>query len=290
MTLRTFRRFSGLFLCVVLFAGLATAAEVSTSDLAERIEKIEERLEQKVPPAMSKWLERITLSGAVETEASWAKVKFDDPAVDDEESSDLVVATVALGVDVEAVKHVSGHLLLLWEEDESDGLEIDEGFIRLDGEDVLPLYLQAGRMYVPFGNFTSNMVSDPLTLELGETRETALQLGFEKNGFYGSVFVFNGDVDEEGDDNHIDDFGANLGYLVEKEDFTFDVGVSFVNNLIDSDTLSDFFDEDMEGAEAEGYTFSLSDNVPGLGAYAVLGMGSFTLIGEVVTALDEPGI
>jgi hypothetical protein len=55
-------------------------------------------------------------------------------------------------------------------------------------------------MYVPFGNFESQIISDPLTLEIGEAGEDALQVGVEVEGFYDSIYTFNGDVTEGGDD------------------------------------------------------------------------------------------
>ena len=120
------------------------------------------------------------------------------------------LATMELGIDAEVNEYVSGHVLFLWEEDDTEPIDLDEGFITLSGGDACPGYFSVGKMYVPFGNFESNMVSDPLTLEMGETRESALQAGFDVDGFYGSVFAFNGDIDEAGEDSHIDNFGAQL--------------------------------------------------------------------------------
>jgi hypothetical protein len=48
---------------------------------------------------------------------------------------------------------------------------------------------------VPFGTFETHLVSDPLTLEIGETNETAVVAGFARGGFGGAVYVFNGDSD-----------------------------------------------------------------------------------------------
>lgn len=40
----------------------------------------------------------------------------------------------------------------------------------------------AGRQYIPFGNFDSHFVTDPLTLLLGETNEGALVGGYRPGG------------------------------------------------------------------------------------------------------------
>ncbi len=68
---------------------------------------------------------------------------------------------------------------------------------------------------MPFGNFESNMISDPVTLTLAETREDVVQVGFgTEGGFYDSAYFFNGDTDKSkdnvyssADNDHIDNYG-----------------------------------------------------------------------------------
>jgi len=165
---------------------------------------------------------------------------------------------------------------------------VDEGYILLDGGDEIPLYLKAGEMYVPFGSFESNMISDPLTLEMGETRETALEIGFESNGFYGALYAFNGDVDKDDEDSHVDNYGAKAGYGVETDAFSLDVGVSWINNIADSDGLGGFEKFVTGMKESKHVAFALRDYVPGVGFHGILAFGPFTFIGEYVTLLDEP--
>jgi hypothetical protein len=88
------------------------------------------------------------------------------------------------------------------------------------------LDVTAGRMYVPFGKFDSNMVSDPLTLELAETQEEAVQLGMSSGKVYGSAYVFKDDEDRG---KKIDDYGANLGYATEN----LSAGVSYISDVND---------------------------------------------------------
>ena len=91
-----------------------------------------------------------------------------------------------------------------------DVVVVDEGLIIIDGEDVIPFYLNAGKIYVPFGNFESHFISDPLTLELGETRESAVKVGFANDMFDLCMAVFNGDINEtDEDDDHIESWVAS---------------------------------------------------------------------------------
>ena len=138
------------------------------------------------------WLNRITLFGAVEFEAGFESI---DPAEDGgEESSDFSLATVDLGIEAQINDFVSGSVLFSYEDDED--VIIDEAMIVIDGGEKCPFDLTAGKFYLPFGSFESHMVSGSLTVDIGEIHETALQVGIESHGIYGSAFVFNGDVDE----------------------------------------------------------------------------------------------
>jgi hypothetical protein len=272
-----------LALCGAFFTTTVHADEMlSNHELSMRIEQLEKKLGKEGGILPDKWSERIALSGLIEVEAGYASTDYSDGSSDD--GSDIAVSAVELGIDADIVKHVFGHVLLKYEDDED--VFVDEATITISGEDVVPAYLTAGKMYVPFGNFETHMISDPLTLEIAETRESAIQVGVETGGFYGSAFIFNGDVDEAGEnDNHIDNFGANAGYTMESETFTIDAGISYINNLIDADGWEDLLetDEDENGVpDAE-----LNDYVGGMGVYAIVGFGSFTFIGEYITALDE---
>ncbi len=224
--------------------------------------------------AETHWLDRITFSGAVEFEAGF---EWPDPAQGEgEDTSDFSVATVELGVEAQINDYVSGSALFSYEENED--VIIDEALIIIDGGEKCPFDLTAGKFYLPFGNFESHMVSDPLTLDIGEAHETALQVGIESHRFYGSAFVFNGDVDEaDEDDDHINNFGANAGFTMESDTISLDMGLSYINNLIDADGWGDALEEDL----------ALSGFVAGMGAHAIFTIGPVTLLAEYIAALDD---
>ena len=245
--------------------------------LPERIRRIEEKMEQK--GVLGKWADKITLSGVIEAEAYYEDYDNDDHTIKDEDSSDITLATVELGIDVDIIKHVKGRVLFLWEEDDTEPVDVDEGFITLDGEDVVPLYLNVGKLYVPFGNFESHFISDPLTLELGETRESALTVGYVNEWMDVSVSAFNGDIDETGEDNHIESYVAGASFSVPEElisNFGITAGVSYISNIADSDGL--------EG-ETPG---EIKDYVGGFNAFVSISfMDKFFLECEYLGALDE---
>ena len=278
-------------LLLTLILGLALPAlsfAVETSEelgLPERVKKLEEAMDMA---DMSRWFERISLSGLIEVEAGYENIDYDDPAANDEDSSDLTLSTVELGIDIDFIKHVSGQVLLLWEEDETEPLDVDEAFILLDGEDVLPLYLQAGKIYVPFGNFETHFISDPNTLELGETRESAAVVGYTNDLFNLSFGVFNGDIDEEGKDDHINSLVASGVFTLPEKavpGLALATGLSWISNIADSDLLTDTIEDAAEEAAVDAF---IDNKVDGLAAFLIATLNErWTLIAEYIGALDE---
>ncbi|HDS16003.1 MAG TPA: LbtU family siderophore porin [Proteobacteria bacterium] len=276
---------------LLLFVGVAPLA-AETQELKQKMEVLEQQLndlqkqlsgqrqdldenrqEQVKLSSLAGGLkllgEHVTISGCVEVEVGFTE------DYDGNDESDITLATVELGIDIDLHKYVSAHILLLWEEDDTEPVDLDEAYLTLGNTEHFPVFLQAGKFYVPFGNFESHMISDPLTLELGETRESAVLLGFEQAGFRVGVYAFNGDIDEAEDDNEIKCFGLSTGYAFENDNFSLDVGADWINNLADSDTLGDALPE------------SIRDYVDGFTAHAVFSWQGLTLIGEYLAANDD---
>ncbi|MEW6593627.1 MAG: LbtU family siderophore porin [Thermodesulfobacteriota bacterium] len=257
--------------------------------LMERLVVVEKELaEQKeagakekgAPAAGEKLLgslgDRLAFSGLVEVEANAAK-DFTKT-----KTSDITLATVELGLDATMNEWSKGHLQFLFEED-ADGnrILVDEGTITLGNTEKFPFYMTAGKMYVPFGSYASNMISDPLTLELGETNESTVQFGFEANGFAGSVYAFNGDIDETGEDNAVRSYGASIGYSLKEENGpSFDLGLDWMSNLADTDAVQDYF------AGLGTPITAVADFPAGLAVHGALQYGPWNVLAEYVAALD----
>lgn len=278
----------------LVFSPLLHADEID--DLKAQLQKLQAQVEalqskrqetEQAQPApqsnrnvLHNIVDGIEISGAIEVETFHTENASLNDSDDSGDNSDIAVATVELGIDAAITKNVSGHLLFLYEEDDTD-FGIDEATITISDLFGSPLSFTAGRLYVPFGNFTSNMVSDPLTLELAETSETVFQVAFEsENGPYASGYVFNGDAQEADDDDQIEGFGANLGFAGGDDNFGYDLGLSFINNIADSDGLTGEIDDNVGAGD-------LDDKVNGWGAHVVTNIGSIQLIGEYISATDD---
>lgn len=213
------------------------------------------------------WFDTVEVGGLLEVEAA-----YENPYEGDS-SSDAVLATMELAVTAQVTDWVGGEVVLLHEEDDTD-LEVDVAIMTV-GPAAGPWSFTAGQYFVPFGTFESNFISDPMTLELGETRESALQLGIESGRFQGAIYAFNGDSDEDGDDR-FENVGAMLGFAAENENSEFAVNVSYISNIGDTDSLQDTIELD------EDY-----DSVSGWSASGMLRFGSLSFLAEYLGASED---
>lgn len=214
--------------------------------------------------------DKVEMSGLIEVDLTSGS------DYDDVSSSDITLSTMELGIAAQVNDWVSGELVLLWEEGDTEPVDLDSATITIGNSEQNPLFLTAGLMTVPFGVYETSMLSDPTTLELGETGDSAILVGFEASGVYGSVYGFNGGMDKVDSDDAIDVFGASLGFAMENDSMNLNVGADYISNLANSDGMSDAIGEE-----------ELLDEVGGIAAHVILGLGNFTCIAEYVAASDE---
>jgi hypothetical protein len=246
-------------------------------------------------PEREKWYDRIEFSGAIEVEFGNTHEDFKDNTVaglpsDKVQEHDLTLATVELGVDAQVNKYTRGHILFLYEEDEDgDRVRLDEGTIFLGGiEETYGFYLLAGKYYPHFGELNTFLVSDPLTLEIFEIRESAAQAGWENDWFSIGAGAFNGDVQEEfnRENNRINGFFADVN--MHNPEGTLGgvsllMGLSYLSSVADSDTLTD----EVNDINVDGDINDIRDYVDGVAAYLVAEYGQFSFGAEYITALDD---
>ena len=252
------------------------AEEVSNYELNKQLELLLKKAETQ-----GVWSDRISFGGTIETEVGCAMEDVND---DETSTSGFTLTTVALEIGVDIVKHVSGHIVFLYEQGEADeAVRVDEGFIALNGEDFIPLYLNAGKLCVPFGNYATNMLSDPLTLQMGETQQTALLVGFTNRWIDAGVAVFNGDVNDSREQNdHLDSFVFKISATFPENvvsGFGLSGGLSYISSMSDTNRLEEVFDD---------AGISLAQNhVAGIGGWtSVALMDMFFLEAEYLTALE----
>lgn len=210
---------------------------------------------------------RFTLSGLIEAEASLVHVEGGD------EEDDLRLSTVQIGLDAEFTPWLGGHIIGLWEEDDTEPMVVDEAVLSLTspwqlGGQTPALHL--GRQYLPFGRFASGMISDPLTLELGETHTTAAVLALDGERWSASLGTFEGSVDNG--DSGLDSWLAGFE-ITPHEGVT--LGAFWISDLAES------------GAGLVQDEGIYRDDVPGWSAFIALEHGAFGLTAEYLGAADR---
>ena len=251
---------------------------------AEIKEEIKEELKAEGGP-LAGIEDRIKFSGLIEFGGAWQDVDYTaGHGGGKQDDSDLALTTVELTAEAEVNDLVNVAVTFLYEDatyqagDAAD-VTLDAATLTIGNTEEFPLYFSAGAMYVPFGALLTHFPDDPLidlplTLKLGETREKAVLLGVEYEGFSVSGYVFNGDVNETGKDNKIESYGLDANYALDDEaSLEILVGASYISNIADSD-----------GLESIG---EVKDYIGGFDAYLHVGYAPFFFDAEYMTALDE---
>ena len=285
------------YLTVVMVVFLASAAfsqppqpkmERVLKELRELRKKVEAR-EEKEEGMLGKLLDRVELHGLLEVEALYTATDFRGHPIDKSLSgtentrdSDIILATAALGIDIDFHRYVKGHALFLWEEDETEPGDLDEGTLTLGGTENFPFFLVGGRFYIPFGMYNSHFITDPPTLELGETRKSSVMVGFANDKFELQAGAFNGDFSQSRTHDRINSFYGCANVTIPPEwlwGLELSGGVSYINNIADSDNLQDLINPFLGGR--------IDDLVPGLGVWLSATYGMFTLELEYIGALAD---
>lgn len=257
---------------IAMLVLLTPALALAGHSVEERLETLENKqaelyhtlAEKKDAGLKSAIAEKITLSGLVEVEAVLEEVENTDGTTDAE--SDIALATAQLGFGAEIAEGISSDIILLFEDGED--FLVDEAVIGFEND---TWFGTVGLQYVPFGVFHSHFISDPLTLELGESQETAVLGGYGTDMVSVSAYVFNGDAEKTSEaEDHIRDWGIALD-VTPAEGLA--LGASYISDLADSD------------AEIVGGTYA--DRVGGFSAYFAYAPGSFDITGEVLGAATD---
>jgi len=171
-------------------------------------EEVARQIKEKKGPGINEF---VTLSGSIEGDYKLGK-DFSGT-----HTSEFVLDTVELIMDIKVTEWATGKIVVDYDGDDEDRLYIDEAHITLGKTETFPWYLTGGKIYAPFGDFSTNMIQDPLTLTLGEIIEKGAIVGFEHSGFTGTVFAYNGidendPADPDPKNDTINGFGASLSY------------------------------------------------------------------------------
>lgn len=257
---------------LLLLASAAPALAEPAGEIEElrhRLEKLEARENPAEGFALTTGAGRLTTFGAIEVEGSYHK------SSDRTAKSDITVVTALLGFEAALSDRVKGRMVIIHEEGEEPTIDIDEANLTFTHPETLggTFTVRAGYDHLPFGAFASVMVSDPLTLDLGEISKTGLISGWENGQVVVKVAMFNGDRDATGHD--VIDNGVAALTLTPTEQVSF--GVSYLCDLAESNA------DLLAGTDAALYEKSVN----GASANLTLKFSPVTVTVEYLGALRE---
>lgn len=115
-------------------------------------------------------------------------------------------------------------------------LFVSKAFIVLGDFTKSPFYSSFGQMYVPFGTYSTTMVSSPLTKILGRTLARPFVVGYQQqseNALLATAYIFRG-PSQVGDDSNVNNGGINLSYKFKQGQYNAVIGAGVIANIADS--------------------------------------------------------
>ena len=210
------------------------------------------------------WFDRIAVSGVIRVLGymSDRSESLSDPnrsAFFHKHSSDLAIENAEISFDAQVNCWTRAHLVINGEDPlrlpvngsdndharfvtKHDGrnFDVDEAYVTMANFAKSPFYATVGRQYVPFGNYERHRVLPLFTTFLAETQATAAKFGFVlNNGLQASAYVFSESApDNEIRRNRVENWGVDVGFTGGDTSFAYNVGVSYLRNMVDVDEIS----------------------------------------------------
>jgi hypothetical protein len=168
---------------------------------------------------------------------------------------------------------------------------VNRAFITIGDFQRSPFYGSIGQFYVPFGVYSSVMVSNPLTKTLMRTKARSILVGFQQQdgtpSFFGAAYLFPGDSHAQSVDK-VNNGGLNFGIKFDQAAFSkyifhSKIGVGVIANIADSAGM-----QLLNGFATNSSTEQISHRVAGYDVNAKFGLGeSIDVIFEYVTAASR---
>ncbi len=155
--------------------------------------------------------------------------------------SDIKVTDAQLNADIELGNKAVGKIIFLFDDtlnQPDEKLSIDEAWVRITATDKLGVTI--GKIYLPFGDRSTFLISDQLILNAAEYSQSAISADYKLDeNFMFKTFIFNADKQKYPKVNdHIRDFGASCEYSKDK----FFASFSLISNVADKIGASIFAD------------------------------------------------
>ena len=234
----------------------------------------------------------IALSGKAEPVGSWHRSTFG------QSSGDWTLGSSELDVAAAVNDKVEAYIALAYDESPpsvggariaNSGFNLNMGFVNIGDLDETPFYFTAGQLYIPFGRFSSAMISAPLTMRMARTKSRPFILGYKSqsdSGPFAATYAYKSDTTL----GNSAVGGVNLGYVFNTGYMAGEVGASVISSLDDvggmqntgsrAGTTFGGFSSPTNGSESV-------HKVPGTGVHASMGYDRYSLTAEWVSSLGR---
>lgn len=213
-------------------------------------------------------LEKVDFQGVLEVESQY--IKNYQQVI----SSNTYVKKIEPTFVVSFGRNVTGEIIFL--HDPNNSFIVDQAHLTYRPSAKSWFFVSAGKKIVPFGHFTTYLVTDPLSLSFAESRENVFELGVEKSGFMASAFVFKGSKKRAGQDDKIRDGGASLNYENSVSKLDYKIGTYYLTSLAETDALQ----KKVGGSLSSNY----KSKIPGYGYFFDLTYSHFHFSFEHILA------
>ena len=240
-----FTLLTGVGVATVAALGLSAPAmaddmvEDKLATMEQRIKYLEERVASQDQMIVEKegemaamsdgWFNSVSIGGVIELE-----LVSESPAGEDGTTS-AGVGTAELGIAAAINDEWGGEIVI---ENDDGTIALADAFLTYEPGDGLSASM--GLQGVPFGVYDTNLITDPLTKDLGDTSAVSLVLGGEAGQLNWSLFALQPDEDGQFADN----YGVAAGFATEGDGAEFGLDVAWISGVANA--------VDMQGMAVSG--------------------------------------
>ena len=227
---------------------------------------------------------RMLFSGFINLDAAYLDPQFFGAGL---HQTSLNITAAALDTTAYISPWVNAFVELKWNSTPAgqNTIKANRAFITLGKLNRSPFYASIGTMYLPFGRYSTAMVSDPITKQMGRALSTqgAILAGFSKPNVSAQVFGFSGNskINNKADDV----FGADANYYANYGHGKAQLGAGLINNLSESIGLQGYLYYDAATANVipTGFTGqNMAKQVPAYDLNAQASYDAFVVTTEFI--------